>query len=229
MVYNVKQETAKHILSMQSIMYPSEYVIRIFKGSYPRLSFTKDYFVDKKILDLGCGDGRNIALLNQCGFKVYGGEISQEIVDKIKFNLQQEGIKGPEISVSTNDSIRFPQAFFDYLLSWNACYYMQNQRDFNVYVKEFARVLKPNGYLVLSIPKKTCFIYQDSEALTPGYQLIKNDFFGYRNGEVFRIFQDEAEIEQAFAPYFKNFIFGSIEDDCFGLNYHWHLVVCQRK
>ena len=43
------------------------------------------------------------------------------------------------------------------------------------------------------------------------------------------MFEDEEEIKKTFSPEFKDFIFGSIEDDCFGLNYHWHLIVCKRK
>jgi ubiquinone/menaquinone biosynthesis C-methylase UbiE len=229
MAYNAKKENTKHILSFKEITYPCEYVIRIFKGNYPKLNFNKNSFANKKILDIGCGDGRNIVFLKRCGFKVYGGEISQKIVDKIKSNLKQECVSGIEVKVSTNDNISFPDVFFDYLLSWNACYYMQGRRNFDKYVKEFARVMKPGGYLVLSIPQKTSFIFKDSKKLTAGYQTIKNDYFGSRNGEVFRIFKDEKEIEKTFSKYFKNFVFGSIHDDCFGLNYHWHMVICQKK
>lgn len=229
MPYNAKKENTKHILSFKEITYPCEYVIRIFKGKYPKLNFDKDSFADKKILDAGCGDGRNMVFLKRCGFKAYGIEISRGIVDKIESNLRQEGVRGIEVKVGSNDNIPFADNFFDYLLSWNACYYMQEHRDFGRYVKEFARVMKPGGYLVLSIPKKTCFIFKDSQKLAAGYQVIKNDYFGSRNGEVFRIFKDEREIEKSFTKYFKNFTFGSVHDDCFGLNYHWHMVICQKK
>jgi ubiquinone/menaquinone biosynthesis C-methylase UbiE len=106
---------------------------------------------------------------------------------------------------------------------------MQGRRNFNKYVKEFARVMKPNGYLVLSIPKKTSFIYKDSEKSNPGYQIIRNDPFNTRNGEVLRMFENENDIKKEFSTHFKNFIFGSVHDDCFGYNYHWHIVVCQKK
>ncbi|MBU0549667.1 MAG: hypothetical protein KJ838_05070, partial [Candidatus Omnitrophica bacterium] len=52
----------------------------------------------------------------------------------------------------------------------------------------------PRGHLILSIPKKTCFIYQNSEIVEPGYRIIKNDPFNVRNGEVLRIFENEEEI-----------------------------------
>jgi hypothetical protein len=50
-----------------------------------------------------------------------------------------------------------------------------------------------------------------------------------RNGAVFRVFSDEKEIEATFSKYFKNFVFASIYDDCFGLEYHWYIAVCQKK
>lgn len=228
MIYDAKKEWTNAFLKQKEMTYPSEYVIRIFKGSYPRLNFDKNSFKNKKICDLGCGDGANLVLLHQCGFDIYGVEITEEIVDRVKSNLNKLNVSA-EVRVGTNNNIPFEDNLFDFLLSWNACYYMEKQRDFNVYVREFSRVLNKDGYLVLSIPKKSCFIYHGSEKLKDGYQIIKNDPFNIRNGEVLRMFEDEKEIEEVFSRYFKNFVFGSAHDDCFGFDYHWHLVVCQRK
>lgn len=229
MAYDSKKENTKSILSLSQMAYPSEYVIRIFKGSYPKLDFDKADMVGKKICDLGCGDGRNIPLLVKCGFKVSGIELTEEIVKKIRENLKKEGINDVDLKAGTNSEIPYPDNHFDYLLSWNAAYYMGENRDFQKYVAEFARVMKTKGYLVLSIPKKTCFIYQGSKTVLDGYQMITNDPWGVRIGEVLRMFDDEGDIIRTFSPHFKDFVFGSIEDDCFGYNYHWHLVVCRKK
>ena len=227
MKYNAKKEWSKEIQG-RVMMYPAEYVIRIFKGSYHRLNFDKDSFKNKKICDAGCGDGRHLVLLKQCGFDIYGTEITEDIVNKVMSNLHDINIDA-DIRVGTNDKIPFEDEYFDYLLSWNACYYMGDHYDFDKHVEEYARILKKEGYLVLSIPKKTAFIFKDSEKLKKGYVIIRDDPFKIRNGEVERIFEDEKEIEATFQPYFKNFIFSSVVDDCFGWNYHFHIVVCQKK
>jgi len=225
--YNARKEWAKRYSRDKQIAYPSEYVIRIFKGSYPTLNFNKN-FNKKKICDLGCGDGRNFPLLHECGFSLYGTEITEQIIKKIKKNLSTFNIK-PELKIGTNDKIPFQNHFFDFLLSWNSCYYMGKRLDFDSHAREMARIIKKNGYLILSIPKKTCFIYKGSKKIRVGYQIIKNDPFGIRNGEILRIFNDEKEIKKVFSKYFKNFLFASIHDNCFGYNYHWHIVVCQKK
>jgi len=58
----------------RDMAYPSEYVIRILKGKYPRLNLAKEAFKGANFLDMGCGDGRNITLAKECGFKPHGPE-----------------------------------------------------------------------------------------------------------------------------------------------------------
>lgn len=226
--YNAKTEWSK-VFQNSEMTWPAENVIRIFKGSYPRLNLDKKGYPTSKICDIGFGDGCNLRLLKQCGFDIYGVEITQDIVDAAKRNLNKLGMDKVDLRVGNNASIPFDNQYFDYLLSWNSCYYMGDAEDFNQYIKEFSRVLKRNGILVLSIPKKSCFIYHDSEMIGNGYCIIRNDPFKIRNGERFRIFENEREIETAFGQYFGNFRFASVHDDFFGYDYHWHLAVCQRK
>ncbi|HIH22908.1 TPA: class I SAM-dependent methyltransferase [Candidatus Micrarchaeota archaeon] len=227
--YDAKKEWTNTFIAQSEMAYPAEYVIRIFKGSYPRLNFDKSSYKGKKILDISCGDGCNMPLLARCGFEVYGTEITQEIANKTMSNLAAVGVRS-DIRIGTNDHLPFENGFFDFLLSWNACYYMGALRDFSKHVAEYARVLKPEGYLVMSIPKKTSFIFNGSDpAPEPGYRIIRNDPYKIRNGESLRVFEDEKEIENAFSSHFKDFVHADVHDDCFGREYHWHLTIGKRK
>ena len=228
MISNVEKRWNKALLNKKNIAYPAEYVIRIFKGDYPKLKLSKNSFLKKKICDISCGDGRNLAFLNACGFDIYGTEISQTIVNNTKKNLLKFNIK-PVLKVGNNSTINFKDNFFDYLLSWNAIYYMGETLDFNSHVNEHARVLKKNGYLVMSIPKLSFPYFKGTKKLNSEYCIIKNDPLKIRNGHILRYFKNQSEIKKAFSKKFKNFIFGSVEDDCFGYNYDWYLVICQKK
>ncbi|MBU1083864.1 MAG: class I SAM-dependent methyltransferase [Candidatus Omnitrophota bacterium] len=229
MIYEDKKEWTKAFLKDEEMPYPAEYVIRIFKGSYPRLNLDKSKFQGKKICDIGCGTGRNMYFLRTRGFDVHGVEITEPIVDKVRQNLKKAGVDKAEVRVGTNDNIPFEDGFFDYLLSWNACYYMGDSDDFGKHVRELSRVLKKGGYLIMSIPQKTCYYYEGSETLKKGYRIIRNDPFNVRNGAVLRIFEDVDEIKEEFSGNFENFVTATDHDDCFGLNYHLHMIICQKK
>lgn len=227
-MYNAETSWVRHWKGRE-LEYPAEYLVRILKGTHPHQSFRSINFLNKKICDIGCGSGSNIVFLKRCGFDVYGTEIAPEIVAQVKKNLASVKTEA-DIRVGSNDCLPFKDNFFDFTVSWNACYYMGNaERKFETYIKEFARVLKTGGYGVFSIPKKTSFVFQNSKTVVSGYQLVINDPSAVRNGGVLRMFDDEKEIKKNFGKYFKNFSFGSQEDDCFGYNYHWHLMVCQKK
>lgn len=220
------------VFSEQRMAYPSEYVIRMFLGRYPDHSFDKDAYASSNVLDVGCGDGRNLAMLARSGFRpeaCYGTEIDDAIVQRIRANLEPIGIPAENIRPGLNHQLPFDEEWFDYLLSWNQCYYMQDH-DFEDYVSEFARVTRPGGTIVFSIPKSSCFIYRGCRDMGDGYCVITDDYFdGMRNGERMRRFGSTPEIEEAFGPAFDNFRFGSIHDDCFGLDYHWWIGTARRS
>lgn len=219
--------------SDHQMAYPSEYVIRIFKGNYPRLNFDKTSYSGKNVCDVGCGDGRNIAMMHSLGLKCFGVEIHEDIVETCTSNLNRSGINDADIRVGNNAHIPFASCSFDYLLSWNACYYMGGCTDFSAHIDEFSRVLKDDGYLILSIPMQSCFIYDGCDIVEGTdrgrYAIIRNDPFMIRNGVTLKIFRSDDEIVETFSSRFHAFTLASIYDDCFGLNYHWHLVICQKK
>ena len=44
----LKKKYNKTFLNQKNIAYPAEYVIRIFKGDYPKLKLSKKKFLNKK-------------------------------------------------------------------------------------------------------------------------------------------------------------------------------------
>lgn len=230
MAYSAKKEWSNLYLNMD-IAYPAEGVIRILLGNFPHLTKMPKPKKNQKILDVGCGDGRHFPLFQKIGLKGYGSEISEEIVAKLKRKLTLNKIKFESIDEGACENLPYKDNYFDYLLTWNSCYYMSlnNNLNFNLHVKEMARTLKVNGWIICSIPKKSSFVFKGSKELKIGYRELKKDYWGTRGGEIMRFFDSAEEIKSEFKPFYKNFIFAEVDMKWFGLNYDWHIFVAQKK
>lgn len=208
--------------------YPNEFLVRIFKGRYPRLDLDKSRYHEQKACDLGCGDGRNLVLLHDLGLETHGVEITPEVADWTRRRLREVENIDVDIRVGTNDNFPFEDDSLDYLVSWWSCYYMGQHEDFGIYVEEFARALKPGGYFVANLVKPS-HLAGYSESVRLGCYVLRNDPVEIRNGEVFRAFEDEEDVRMQFGEHFDRFIFGSQHDDSFGVRQHAWVVVCQKK
>jgi len=230
MQYNAKKEWQKLYIENQSIAYPAEGVIRILKGKFPRLKMPKP--TSGNILDLGCGDGRHFPLFEQVGLNGYGTEITEKICNVLKKRLRKLNINFADIQSGTNDCLPFDNSFFDYLLSWNSCYYMTAGKilDFKSHILEMARVIKKGGWLICSIPKKSSFIFNNSALMeNKEYRILDTDPWGDREGEIMRCFNSREEIVEEFGVHFNKFNHADLDIDWFGLSYHWHVFVAKKK
>jgi len=165
------------------------------------------------------------------GLKSSATEISDEIVDQVQLRMEKYGI-AVDIRKGLASDIPFDSGKFDYLLTWNSCYYMSlGSGDFDIHVAEMARVIRPGGWIVCSVPKKDAFIFKDSKAdKRSGYRVICNDYFGgMRNGEIMRVFDTRDELENTFSNDFSSFCHADINMNWFGLSYRWHVFVAKRK
>src|SRR3989338_8427555 len=72
------------------------------------------------VLDLGCGAGLDLYFyakaLGEKG-KVYGLDISEDMVNKAKRNMELVGINNAEVSIGESDNLPFSGDFFDIVAS----------------------------------------------------------------------------------------------------------------
>ena len=102
-----------------------------------------------KVLDAGCGSGRNIHYLMQAGVKVYGADISEEAIQEVR-RLADE--LAPTLSpknfvVTDLSQLPFEDRAFDVVLCSAVLHFAQHEAHFRSMVQELWRVLKPEGML----------------------------------------------------------------------------------
>ncbi|SNZ03786.1 Methyltransferase domain-containing protein [Persephonella hydrogeniphila] len=182
--------------------YPSEELIRIFKGEYVGKLPVKN----KKILDIGFGNGENFILYSELGMDIFGVEISDEICQQVYKHFSKYGID-IKLRTGSNTNIPFPDNFFDYIVSWNVIHYEDNEENLKKALNEYRRVLKPEGKLILSTVGEKHGIKKGGHYISKNIFLVqrKDDF---RYGEKFFYFENENEIKKYFSIFFKDIKIG---------------------
>lgn len=97
-----------------------------------------------KILDAGCGTGRNIIFLKNYG-QVSGFDISPEAIKYCKKR------KLTNIKLGSVNNISFNDESFDVVTCFDVLYHNQ-VKNYEKAIGEFYRVLKPGGVLLIRVP-----------------------------------------------------------------------------
>lgn len=147
--------TSSNIHKLYNENYYSNEEIYGYRGSYyeeeksnmflPRLEWINKssvYGNDRRLLDIGCGDGEFLSYAREAGWKVYGVEISKDGYDLCKK-------KGIETYNKELRDIGFQDNLFDAVTLWDVLEHYLSPKD---ELREIYRVLKPGGMLYISTP-----------------------------------------------------------------------------
>src|SRR5260370_38698035 len=132
-------------------VYPVEFVVRAFLGTFPWRKTDAASLRSGKVLDLGFGDGRNVPLLSDLGLEVHGVEITEEICRRAAARMKELGVD-IETRVGRNAGLPYGDRFFDHVVACHSCYYVDAGTQFSATVGETGRVTKSGGLFIHSLP-----------------------------------------------------------------------------
>jgi len=109
----------------------------------------KDHHV-KKILDLGCGAGRNLMFLAKKNFDMTGLDLAPEGLTLIEKSLKKDKIKVDLKVGSFFNKLPYPNNSFDAIVSVQVLQHGTEKQIRNA-IQEMKRVLKPKGLIFITL------------------------------------------------------------------------------
>jgi SAM-dependent methyltransferase len=102
-----------------------------------------------RVLDAGCGWGRNLVYLLRAGYDVFGTDSDVDAIQAVK---ELAAALAPDLPptnfrVEPIEAMTFPDAFADTVLSSAVLHFARDDRQFSAMLHETWRVLKPGGVL----------------------------------------------------------------------------------
>jgi ubiquinone/menaquinone biosynthesis C-methylase UbiE len=158
---------------------------------------------NKKLLDLGCGNGNDLLYFKNRKAIIHGLDGSFEMVQLAR-KANPEGI----IEIGSFDKIPFPDQSFDFIVSKWA---LQTAKSIQPVYEEIIRVLKPNGSLIyLACHPIRQFL--EKKKKKKNYfkkEIVKSSFF---NGKVIA-FEPSHTMNEYLSPFFfEHFTLESFEE-----------------
>ncbi|MDD5417107.1 MAG: class I SAM-dependent methyltransferase [Candidatus Aenigmarchaeota archaeon] len=104
----------------------------------------------KRVLDLGCGSGRNTIFLAKKGFDVYGIDYAEKGIVSLKKWLNKSKLKANLKVGNIYNKFPYENNFFDAIISIQVIQHGKVDQIKNS-IKEIERVLKPNGMIFVTV------------------------------------------------------------------------------
>ncbi len=105
----------------------------------------------KKILDVGCGAGTDLARFARGGAIVSGVDLSSSAIDLAKANFAQQGLQA-DLREADGEALPYPDNAFDFVFAHGVVQYTTNDQ---ALVNECRRVLKPGGTSRETVPRRS--------------------------------------------------------------------------
>lgn len=118
------------------------------KPCYPEISgFLKNK--QGKILEIGCGNCRNLSVANKNSNELYGIDFSSEMIKEAEKYCKEHGMK-VELKKASTENLPFPDDFFDSVICIAVLHLIKDGK-IEKPLAEIKRVLKPGSSALISV------------------------------------------------------------------------------
>ncbi len=133
---NAKPQTDLHQLYGNIDIYLFD---QLLKGTYSNCT---------KVLDAGCGEGRNLVYFLRNGYQVYGIDPNPEAVATVKQLSKELNPANPtrNFRIAFAEKLPFKDAYFNLVISSAVLHFAESAAHFESMLHSMWRVLKPGGY-----------------------------------------------------------------------------------
>jgi SAM-dependent methyltransferase len=153
----------------------------IWYEHFHRYTMALHWVKGAKVLDAACGEGYGSSLLADLAETVIGVDLSEEAIGHAQKNYQKSNLKFVQSNVL---NMEFEDNSFDVVVSFETLEHLTEHEEL---IKEFKRVLKPEGKLIISTPDKKEYSdktgfdneYHLKELYRPEFEELIKSFFDY--------------------------------------------------
>ncbi len=129
-------------------LIPGEVDVDLLNEHVARYTFASRLARGKRVLDAGCGAGYGSAELARTALAVVGVDVAPEAIEFARAHYQSDNLSFEQASCAI---LPYDASSFDLVVAFEVIEHLQ---DWRAFLLETARVLSPNGQLVVSTPNK---------------------------------------------------------------------------
>lgn len=171
----------------------SKYSDKSREAFYKQINFS---LKNKKLLDVGCGSGKDLSYFKKKGAVVYGIDASKKMIEIAKKNNSSL----INLSVQEAEKTNFKNNFFDIIISRYTLHYEMNLEKV---FKELYRILKPKGFLIFLVAHPLLSFMAKKEKIYHKREVVKIPI--YNNKIILK------EPTHTFSEYLNNFVLKNFE------------------
>ena len=121
-----------------------------------------------KVLDIGCGNCRNLFPFAFAGFECSGMDFSSKMVEIAKENCKRNNVK-VNLEIADADKLPYKNSSFDFVISLAVLHHLDTHEKRLKAIEEIKRVLKPGGKALITVWNKLQwkFVFKPKDIYVP--------------------------------------------------------------